>query len=180
MEYAVALSDHPRAAVWLDYTMKAALTVFPHWAGHDGGWAEGINYGHLAPEKPADLPNDRAFHGVGWATLHSRILEPEKDLMVMFKSSPYRLPGRPAGSWPPQNPNLHWAWLQRNAAASGTANAGRRGTGDRIQGADGARFVETDRHPARAGSETALRLHGFSSTSASLPFSAYVAFRSGL
>jgi len=195
MEFAVALADHPRAAVWLDYAMKAALTVFPHWSGDDGGWAEGINYGlaynsfylrsfvvlenatgvdlwhrpfyrkvrhfflhnisplgeispwgdqehqsitqkasryrtllqfhalryrdpgvrwwvellrdgsgnmpgldgllglilpdDLAPEKPTDLANDRAFHDVGWAALHSRILEPEKDLMVMFKSSPY-------------------------------------------------------------------------------------------
>ena len=39
MEYAVAMAHHPRAEVWLDYAMKAALTVFPHWAGRDGGWA---------------------------------------------------------------------------------------------------------------------------------------------
>ncbi len=29
---------------WLDFSLKAFWTVFPHWAGSGGGWAEGIGY----------------------------------------------------------------------------------------------------------------------------------------
>ena len=29
---------------WLDLSLKSFWTVFPHWAGCDGGWAEGIGY----------------------------------------------------------------------------------------------------------------------------------------
>jgi len=45
VEHAIALAEHPRAEVWLDYALKSILTVFPHWAGRDGGWAEGLAYG---------------------------------------------------------------------------------------------------------------------------------------
>jgi hypothetical protein len=45
IEHALALAEEPRAEVWLDYAMRVYLTVFPHWAGKDGGWAEGISYG---------------------------------------------------------------------------------------------------------------------------------------
>jgi hypothetical protein len=45
LEHAIVLAEHPRAAIWMDYALKAILTVFPHWAGRDGGWAEGISYG---------------------------------------------------------------------------------------------------------------------------------------
>lgn len=194
-EYAIALAEEPAAVAWMDYAMRAFLTVYPHWAGKDGGWAEGINYGlsyntiyltpleairratgvdlwqrpfyrkvgtfflhnvspvgdispwgdtesapsagrvgsvksllhfyanrfndstlawwagrlkspaggeadvsaipaiwladEVKPVAPASLPNDRAFFGVGWATFHSDILQPERDTMVMFKCSPY-------------------------------------------------------------------------------------------
>ena len=30
---------------WLDFSLTAFWTVFPHWGGRDGGWAEGIRYG---------------------------------------------------------------------------------------------------------------------------------------
>ncbi|MHC4534449.1 MAG: DUF4962 domain-containing protein [Planctomycetota bacterium] len=33
------------AETWLTYSLKALLTFYPHWAGKDGGWAEGIPYG---------------------------------------------------------------------------------------------------------------------------------------
>jgi len=36
-------SEH--AATWLDYSLKALSTLYPHWGGHEGGWAEGIPYG---------------------------------------------------------------------------------------------------------------------------------------
>jgi len=29
---------------WLDHSLTAFWTVFPHWRGRDGGWAEGIGY----------------------------------------------------------------------------------------------------------------------------------------
>jgi len=44
IEHALALAEEPRAPAWLDYALRAALTVFPHWAGYDGGWAEGTSY----------------------------------------------------------------------------------------------------------------------------------------
>lgn len=45
LEHAIALAEEPRAAVWLDYGLRALTTVHPHWAGFDGGWAEGLSYG---------------------------------------------------------------------------------------------------------------------------------------
>jgi hypothetical protein len=45
LEHALALAEHPRAVEWLDFGLKAMLTVHPHWAGKDGGWAQGLAYG---------------------------------------------------------------------------------------------------------------------------------------
>lgn len=45
VEHAIALAEEPRAAVWMDYGLRALTTVHPHWAGFDGGWAEGLSYG---------------------------------------------------------------------------------------------------------------------------------------
>ena len=197
LEHAVALVEDPRAAGWAEYALKIIATNFPHWAGRDGGWAQGVKYGliynirdsipfeswrkatghdiwlkpyyrkmpwffyyqisplgelmpfcdyddtpigspmhsprsrtllqfhglrlgshrirehagHVLDEhgqpagvdpymailfedKPLDpetetIPQDRAFHGVGWGSLHSDIENPESDLMVAFRSSPY-------------------------------------------------------------------------------------------
>ncbi|MHC4167342.1 MAG: DUF4962 domain-containing protein [Planctomycetota bacterium] len=44
IEFSIALAEEPRARDWLDYAVKALLTVYPHWAGEDGGWAEGVSY----------------------------------------------------------------------------------------------------------------------------------------
>ncbi len=195
IEHAIALAEEPRARVWMDYAMRTVLTVFPHWAGQDGGWAEGVPYGlaynniyltpfeslraaagfdmwqrpfyrkvryfflynisprgelmpfgdteeaevaprasgicsllkfhalryndpvvrwwidlftrpgekpkaitglpalilpdTVQPKRPASLAQDAVFYDVGWVALHSDIADPDKDLMVMFKSSPY-------------------------------------------------------------------------------------------
>ncbi len=195
VEFSIVLAKEERAQVWMNYAMRALLTVFPHWGGKDGGWAEGINYvlsynerfitplqslyeatgydlwqksyfrnmryflmycvspvgeitpfgdsehssikgragdifsilqfhalkyrdsearwwieqldkdrentarfgamhriileDDLTPEKPKTMQQDRAFNGVGWAALHSDILNPKNDLMFLFKSSPY-------------------------------------------------------------------------------------------
>lgn len=195
LEFSIALAEEERAQVWMDYAMRALMTVFPHWGGQDGGWAEGLNYvltynerfitplqslyaatgydlwkksyfrnmryfpmycasplgeitpfgddehksvrgrsadmysilhfhalhyrdsttrwwieqldrdkenpprsgamhriinsDDLKPEKPEAMQPDRAFHGIGWAALHSDILDPENDLMFLFKSSPF-------------------------------------------------------------------------------------------
>lgn len=45
VEHAIALAEEPRAAVWMDYALRILMTVYPHWGGYDGGWAEGISYG---------------------------------------------------------------------------------------------------------------------------------------
>ena len=44
-EHAIAVAEEPEAQTWLDYALLALCTVFPHWGGPDGGWAEGIGYG---------------------------------------------------------------------------------------------------------------------------------------
>ena len=42
---AIALAgESDGAQTWLDYSLKALMTVFPHWGGRDGGWAEGPLY----------------------------------------------------------------------------------------------------------------------------------------
>ncbi len=194
IEHAIVLAEEPRAEAWLDYALRAVLTVFPHWAGADGGWAEGTVYGlayntiylgpfealrratgfdlwqrpfyrdirrffiynisplgevrpwgdgedadergggglraliqfhalkyrdpyargwvellrdprgrpagvswdpgiwlpdDLEPYPPTNLPPDAAWFGIGWAVFHSDLARAERDLMVMFKSSPY-------------------------------------------------------------------------------------------
>ena len=43
----------------------------------------------LKPVKPAVIVEDRAFKGVGWGALHSDIVNPDKDLFLLFKSSPF-------------------------------------------------------------------------------------------
>jgi hypothetical protein len=45
VQHAIALAEEPRAELWMDYALRAMLSVFPHWAGPDGGWAEGLSYG---------------------------------------------------------------------------------------------------------------------------------------
>ncbi|MGC9348742.1 MAG: heparinase II/III domain-containing protein, partial [Anaerolineae bacterium] len=47
-EEAVALCDivPDEAQRWLDFSLKAFMTIYPHWGGADGGWAEGISYGN--------------------------------------------------------------------------------------------------------------------------------------
>ncbi len=195
VEFSIVLAERPEATEWMDYAMKTLLTVFPHWADNDGGWAEGIHYSlsyherfitplqslyaatgydlwqkpffrkfryflmycisprgealpfgdmehvsigdradylrstlqfhalrysdpvalwwaglvkkqegdpdrlpelhrfilpeSLTPRPPVDMPPDRAFHGIGWAALHSNPTMPDDDLMVLFKSSPF-------------------------------------------------------------------------------------------
>ena len=46
IEHALVLAEHPNAVEWLDYALKVSLTVHPHWAGRDGGWAQGLAYGN--------------------------------------------------------------------------------------------------------------------------------------
>ena len=192
LEHAVALVEDERAAGWAEYALKIIATNFPHWAGHEGGWAQGVPYGlsynsrdamtfhawtlatghdiwlkpyyqkmpwffyycvsplgeimpfgdtehelvrssaktflqfhglrlnnhrlyHWAdsvgeqevhtssldpfpgillentpPEEKEDgIPQDRVFRGVGWGALHSDIERPDKDFMVLLRSSPF-------------------------------------------------------------------------------------------
>jgi len=36
--------DTPEISVWANYTLKAMMSVHPHWGSNDGGWAQGIWY----------------------------------------------------------------------------------------------------------------------------------------
>ncbi len=56
VEHAMALAEHPRAVEWLDFGLKAMLTVHPHWAGQDGGWAQGVQSGLRLVGLPACEP----------------------------------------------------------------------------------------------------------------------------
>lgn len=44
---------------------------------------------HVKAEKPENIKQDRVFPGIGWGVMHSSITNPEKDLMYIFKSSPF-------------------------------------------------------------------------------------------
>ncbi len=45
-EMAIVMAGETTGAEeWLEYSLRALLTIYPHWGGSDGGWAEGIDYG---------------------------------------------------------------------------------------------------------------------------------------
>ena len=41
----VMAGESDNALTWLDTSLKALTTTYPHWGGCDGGWAEGTAYG---------------------------------------------------------------------------------------------------------------------------------------
>jgi hypothetical protein len=41
----VMAGESDGATTWLDYSLKAMTTIYPHWGGVDGGWGEGAAYG---------------------------------------------------------------------------------------------------------------------------------------
>ena len=43
----------------------------------------------LPSKKPSDIANSRVFKSVGWAGLHSDITQPDRDTVMVFKSSQY-------------------------------------------------------------------------------------------
>ncbi|MBD3182673.1 DUF4962 domain-containing protein [Candidatus Poribacteria bacterium] len=45
-EMAIVMARESKGAkTWLDYSLKALTTFYPHWGGYEGGWAEGVPYG---------------------------------------------------------------------------------------------------------------------------------------
>ena len=45
-EMAIVMAGESEGAkTWLDYSLKALTTFYPHWGGEEGGWAEGTAYG---------------------------------------------------------------------------------------------------------------------------------------
>ena len=71
LEHAIALAEDPRAVGWVEYALKIIGTNFPHWAGSDGGWAQGVPYGMAYNTRDAN-----AFHAWQNATGHSIWLKP--------------------------------------------------------------------------------------------------------
>ena len=66
LEHAVALAEDERAPGWAGYALRIIATNFPHWAGRDGGWAQGVPYGMAYNGRDA-IP----FHAWELATGHS-------------------------------------------------------------------------------------------------------------
>jgi hypothetical protein len=71
LEHALALAEHPRAAAWAAYALKVIATNFPHWAGQEGGWAQGVPYGMFYNSRDV-MP----FHAWKLATGHDVWLKP--------------------------------------------------------------------------------------------------------
>lgn len=71
LEHAIALAEDPRAVGWAEYALKIIGTNFPHWAGSDGGWAQGVPYGMAYNTRDANV-----FHAWQVATGHSVWLKP--------------------------------------------------------------------------------------------------------
>jgi hypothetical protein len=61
----------------------------PGYAGGKSGALSLLFEDDLPSKAPRDLPNSRAFKGVGWAGLHSDVADPKNDTCLVFKSSPY-------------------------------------------------------------------------------------------
>lgn len=69
-----------------------------------------------APANLADLPPARWFRDVGWVSMHSALGQPDKDIMLSFKSSPY---GSFSHSHADQNSFILNAWGENLLINSG-------------------------------------------------------------
>ena len=71
LEHAIACAEDERAVAWAEYALKIIATNFPHWAGYEGGWAQGVSYG-LSYNSRDIVP----FHAWKLATGHDIWLKP--------------------------------------------------------------------------------------------------------
>lgn len=71
LEHAIALAEDKRASDWARYALKIIATNFPHWAGQDGGWAQGVPYGMSYNTRDAT-----PFHAWKHVTGHDIWLKP--------------------------------------------------------------------------------------------------------
>jgi hypothetical protein len=71
LEHAIALAEEPGATPWADYALKIIATNFPHWAGRDGGWAQGVSYAMAY-----NLRDTMPFHAWKVATGHDVWVKP--------------------------------------------------------------------------------------------------------
>ena len=79
LEHAIACAEDERAPSWAEYALKLIATNFPHWAGHEGGWAQGVPYGLSYNSRDA-MP----FHAWTLATGHDIWLKPYYQNMPWF------------------------------------------------------------------------------------------------
>ncbi len=79
LEHAIACVEDERASSWAEYALKIIATNFPHWAGHEGGWAQGVPYGMSYNSRDA-MP----FHSWKLATGHDIWLKPYYQNMSWF------------------------------------------------------------------------------------------------
>ncbi len=79
LEHAIACAEDKRAVSWAAYALKIIATNFPHWAGYEGGWAQGVPYGMSYNSRDA-MP----FHAWKLATRHDIWLKPYYQNMPWF------------------------------------------------------------------------------------------------
>ena len=79
LEHAIARAEDPRAVSWAEYALKIIATNFPHWAGYEGGWAQGVPYGMSYNSRDA-MP----FHAWKLATGHDIWRKPYYQNMPWF------------------------------------------------------------------------------------------------
>jgi len=87
IEFSVALAEEPVAEEWMEYALQALLTVFPHWAGSDGGWAEGINYS-LSYNDRFITPFQSLYVATGYDLLQKPFFRKFRHF-AMYNVSPY-------------------------------------------------------------------------------------------
>ena len=79
LEHAIACAEDERAPSWAEYALKIIATNFPHWAGYEGGWAQGVPYG-MSYNSRDSMP----FHSWKLATRHDIWLKPYYQNMPWF------------------------------------------------------------------------------------------------
>ncbi|MBD3267199.1 hypothetical protein GF373_11060, partial [bacterium] len=65
------------------------VNQIPGYRGGSRGKAALVYEDALPAKAPSDIPQSKVFPYVGWAGLHSDLTQPDEDLTLIFKSSPY-------------------------------------------------------------------------------------------
>jgi len=100
------LAGRARNPYWKWYAVKAG----PAAVGKEKPTYEDLlraENASIPAREPLDIPQSKIFPGTGIASLHSNLSRPDKDVHVLFKSSPF---GRQSHGFNAQNSFLLWAF----------------------------------------------------------------------